>query len=62
MSAGSVEVTVPVVTPRNSYIVVRAYFILASIFVLSRDTYSTALTVIGDSGDASEPFNITAGY
>ncbi|KAI0278295.1 hypothetical protein BGY98DRAFT_933881 [Russula aff. rugulosa BPL654] len=40
LSAGSVEVTVPVVKPRNSYIVV----------------------LIGDSGDASEPFNITAGY
>jgi hypothetical protein len=59
LSAGSVGVTVPDVDPKDSYIVVRAYLML----LLSRDSdaYSTALlAVIGDSGNASGKFTISA--
>jgi hypothetical protein len=40
LDAGSVPVTVPSVDPKNNYIVVRAYLMLTSIFVLFRDPYS----------------------
>ena len=43
LDAGSVTVTVPTVDPKDDYIVVRAYLLVSSIFVVSRDAYSIGI-------------------